>query len=31
MDVRLEGLGRAAFAVVGDDGATNFGIARGER
>ena len=30
MDVRLERLGRAAFAIVGEDGATNFGIVRGE-
>jgi hypothetical protein len=31
MDVRLERLGKAAFAVIGEDGATNFGIVRGER
>lgn len=30
MDVRLERLGKAAFAVIGEDGATNFGIVRGE-
>jgi glyoxylase-like metal-dependent hydrolase (beta-lactamase superfamily II) len=30
MDVRLERLGKAAFAVIGADGATNFGIVRGE-
>ena len=29
MDVSLERLGRAAFAIVGEDGATNFGIVRG--
>lgn len=30
MDVRLERLSKAAFAVIGEDGATNFGIVRGE-
>ncbi len=30
MDVRLERLGKVAFAVIGEDGATNFGIVRGE-
>jgi len=30
MDVKLERLGKAASAVVGEDGATNFGIVRGE-
>jgi glyoxylase-like metal-dependent hydrolase (beta-lactamase superfamily II) len=30
MDVRLKRLGKAAFAVVGEDGATNFGIVRGQ-
>src|SRR3990172_10387303 len=30
MDVKLERLGKAAFAVIGQDGATNFGIVRGE-
>ena len=29
MDVRLERLGKAAFVVIGEDGATNFGIVRG--
>jgi glyoxylase-like metal-dependent hydrolase (beta-lactamase superfamily II) len=29
MDVRLERLGKAVFAVIGEDGATNFGIIRG--
>lgn len=29
MDVKLERLGKAAFAVIGEDGATNFGIVRG--
>jgi len=26
VDIRLEGLSRAAFAIIGNDGATNFGI-----
>jgi cyclase len=30
MTMRLERLGRAAFAVIGEDGATNFGIVRGD-
>jgi len=30
MDVTLDRLGKAAFAIVGEDGATNFGIVRGE-
>ena len=30
MDVKLERLSKAAFAVIGEDGATNFGIVRGE-
>jgi cyclase len=30
MQIRLEQLGRAAFAVIGEDGATNFGIVRGD-
>ncbi len=30
MDVKLERLGKAAFVIVGEDGATNFGIVRGE-
>jgi hypothetical protein len=28
MQIRLEQLGRAAFAVIGEDGATNCGIVR---
>jgi hypothetical protein len=30
MQIRLEQLSRAAFAVIGEDGATNFGIVRGD-
>ena len=30
MELRLERLGKAAFAVIGEDGATNFGIVRGD-
>ncbi len=30
MDIKLERLSRAAFAVIGEEGATNFGIVRGE-
>jgi cyclase len=30
MQMRLEQLSRAAFAVIGEDGATNFGIVRGD-
>jgi cyclase len=30
MQIQLEQLGRAAFAVIGEDGATNFGIVRGD-
>lgn len=30
MDIELERLGNAAFVVIGKDGATNFGIVRGD-
>ena len=30
MQIKLERLSRAAFAVIGEDGATNFGIVRGD-
>jgi glyoxylase-like metal-dependent hydrolase (beta-lactamase superfamily II) len=30
VDITLKRLGKAAFAVIGDEGATNFGIVRGD-
>jgi glyoxylase-like metal-dependent hydrolase (beta-lactamase superfamily II) len=30
MEIRLQQLGKRAFAVIGDDGNTNFGIVRGD-
>jgi hypothetical protein len=30
MEIRLQRLGTRAFAVIGDDGNTNFGIVRGD-
>ena len=30
MQLKVEQLGRAAFGVIGEDGATNFGIVRGD-